>query len=83
MNFEKRGNKESLHSVSHELAYPDGKEISGNKKKDLEKMQHIIPQQAKSFYDKILGRGVTDDVEDVDGLSACDFFFDESYLEDE
>lgn len=75
VNIEKagKGRKPVLKNIDLPRRWPNGKNLSKEKIKDLKELLKLVPADARSFYDYLKGsQGVTMD-DDVDGYHAEDF----------
>ena len=72
MNFKGAKKQQKIRMIKKECAYPQGKSITNEKKKDLMKMKEIIPPSAWFFYENLISKESVDCIEDVDGLDSTD-----------
>jgi hypothetical protein len=63
-----------LQELPSALSYPNGKNISTEKKRDYSKMEPVIPTYAWPFYEELISRESADYNDDVDGYNSNDIF---------
>lgn len=65
------------------ILYPDGRELSEAKIKDLKELLKLIPADAKPFYSFLRNIGSNNFVDDTEGFgNTIDFEIDEEEQED-
>jgi hypothetical protein len=75
----KVGRPATFHFKDHIInMWPNGKEISAPKLKDIQDIMHLIPQDWQEFYQNLVGNQVIED--DVDGFTGNPDFEIESDL---
>lgn len=78
LNYQKLKRKASVGSVpwnqvQYEILYPDGRQLTAAKKKDLLKIASLLPVEGQEFIKKITQSEGVEYEDDIDGFAALDF----------
>ena len=78
LNYQKLKRKASVgsipwHQVQYEVLYPNGRQLTEAKKKDLLKISSLLPVEGQEFIKKITQSEGVEYEDDIDGYAAVDY----------